>query len=62
VSDVGGLIVPLILIAEVWAIVNVVESGASTGERVAWVVVVLLLPAIGLIAWLVVGPRALARA
>jgi hypothetical protein len=55
--EVGGLIGLIILIADVWAIVNVVGSPASTGKKVLWVVVILLLPVIGLIAWLLMGPR-----
>ncbi|MGF1609910.1 MAG: PLDc N-terminal domain-containing protein [Kiloniellales bacterium] len=58
----GGLFALLVLIADVWAIVNVVGSAASTGEKVVWVVVILLLPVVGLIAWLLMGPRAPARA
>ncbi len=56
--EIGGLIGLIILIADVWAIVNVIGSPASTGSKVIWVVIILLLRAIGLIAWLLMGPRA----
>jgi hypothetical protein len=44
----GGLIV---LIADVWAIVNILQSGASTGSKVLWTVIVILLPILGFILW-----------
>ncbi len=56
--EVGGLIGLLVLIADVWAIVNVFSSGASVGAKVVWTVVILVLPVIGLLIWLVAGPRA----
>jgi hypothetical protein len=47
----------LILIADVWAIVNVVGSTSTTGKKVLWVVLILLLPVLGFIIWLLAGPR-----
>lgn len=55
--NVGGPIGLLVLILDVWAIVNVVQSGASTGAKVVWVVVILLLPILGFILWLLMGPK-----
>lgn len=55
--DVGSLLGLLILIADVWAVVNVVQSGASTGAKVGWIVLILLLPVLGLLIWLLAGPR-----
>lgn len=55
--EVGGLLGLIILIADIWAIINIIGSGASTGSKVIWVLVVLILPVIGLIIWLVAGPR-----
>ena len=47
----------LILIADVWAIVNIAQSGASTGKKALWIVLVLVLPVLGLILWFLLGPR-----
>jgi hypothetical protein len=47
----------LVLIADVWAIVNIFQSAAPTGRKVLWTVLVLVLPVIGFIAWLLAGPR-----
>lgn len=55
--EVGGILGLLILIADVWAIVNIAQSGASTGKKVLWIVLVLLLPVLGLILWFLLGPR-----
>jgi succinate dehydrogenase/fumarate reductase cytochrome b subunit len=50
----GGLIV---LVADVWAIVNIFQSGASTGDKVLWTVLVIVLPILGFIIWFFFGPR-----
>ena len=50
----GGLIV---LIADVWAIVNIFQSGADTGAKVLWTVLVVLLPILGFILWYFLGPK-----
>lgn len=55
--EIGGLFGLLILVADVWAIVNVFQSSASTGSKVFWTVLILILPLLGLIIWLIAGPR-----
>lgn len=47
----------MILIADIWAILNVFQSGASGGTKAVWVIVILLLPLVGMLIWLVAGPR-----
>jgi Phospholipase_D-nuclease N-terminal len=54
---VGGFFGLIVLIADVWAIVNVFGSSASTGAKVVWTVLILLLPVLGFLIWLVAGPR-----
>ena len=54
---VSGIFGILILIADIWAILNIVQSSASTGHKVLWIVLVLLLPLVGLIIWFLLGPR-----
>jgi len=53
----GGLWGLLVLIADVWAIVNIVQSGADTGRKVLWVVLVIVLPVLGFVLWFFLGPR-----
>lgn len=55
--EVGGLFGLLILIADIYAIIKVVGSGASTGVKVIWVLVILLLPLLGFLLWLIFGPK-----
>jgi hypothetical protein len=56
--EVGGLFGLLILIADIWAMVSVLGSRSSTGAKVLWTLLILLLPLLGFIVWLVAGPRA----
>jgi hypothetical protein len=55
--EMGGILGLLVLIADVWAIVNIAQSSASTGNKVLWIVVVLILPVLGVILWFFMGPR-----
>lgn len=55
--QVNGLIGLLILAADIWAIVSVAQSAASTGKKVLWILLVLILPVLGLILWFLLGPR-----
>jgi succinate dehydrogenase/fumarate reductase cytochrome b subunit len=52
-----GIIGLIILIADIWAIINVFGSGASTGSKLIWTILILVLPVLGLIIWLFAGPR-----
>ena len=47
----------IILIADVWAIVNIFQSSADTGRKVLWTVLVILLPVLGFILWYFLGPK-----
>lgn len=47
----------LVLAADIWAIINILQSGASDGHKVLWILLVLILPVVGLILWLLLGPR-----
>jgi hypothetical protein len=57
----GGIWGLLVLIADVWAIVTIIQSGATTEAKVLWVVVVVLLPVLGVILWYLLGSRTRAR-
>jgi hypothetical protein len=47
----------IVLIADVWAIVNIFQSSATTGNKVVWTVVVIVLPVLGFILWYFLGPK-----
>ena len=53
-SGVFGLIV---LIGDVWAIINILQSSVSNEKKLLWIVAVVLLPVLGLILWYFLGPR-----
>lgn len=48
----------LVLVADIWAVVSILQSSAETGKKVLWVVVVFLLPVLGFILWWLFGPKA----
>jgi hypothetical protein len=52
-----GILGLLVLIADVWAIVNILQSTVDTGKKVLWIVVVLVLPILGVILWYFLGPK-----
>lgn len=56
--EVGGLIGLVILVADLWAILNVFQSSVTMLAKLVWILLILLLPVIGFIAWLIAGPRA----
>lgn len=55
--EVSGFLGFVLLICIIYAIIKTVQSRASTGTKVIWVVVLLLLPFLGFILWLIFGPK-----
>lgn len=55
--EVGGLLGLILLVLDIWAIVKILQSGASTIAKVLWIVVIILLPLLGLIIWFLLGPK-----
>ncbi|MDQ0121523.1 succinate dehydrogenase/fumarate reductase cytochrome b subunit [Pseudomonas lini] len=56
-STFNGLVGLIILVLDIWAIINVLKSGTDTGMKIVWVLLILLLPVLGLIIWAIAGPR-----
>ena len=54
-AGIGGVI---LLVLNLWAIISIVGSQATTGSKVLWVLLILILPVVGFIIWLIAGPRA----
>jgi hypothetical protein len=52
------MLVVMVLIADAWAVVTVAHSACDRRARVAWTLTILALPMLGLLLWLVAGPRA----
>ncbi|MFP4252486.1 MAG: PLDc N-terminal domain-containing protein [Guyparkeria sp.] len=53
----GGLLGLIILFLDIYAIIKVVQSSASAGVKALWIVIILFLPVLGLIIWLLFGPK-----
>ena len=53
----GGLFGLIVLVADVWAIVNIFQSSADTGNKVLWTVVVIVMPLLGFVLWYIWGPK-----
>lgn len=60
--EVSGLLGLVVLALNIWAILTIVSSSASTGSKVAWILLILLLPLLGVVIWLMLGPRTRRRA
>ena len=52
-----GILGVLILLADIYAILQIAQSSSTTGTKAVWIVIVLLLPLIGVIAWYFAGPK-----
>lgn len=52
--DIAGL---LILILDVFAILQILGSSASQGEKIGWILAIILFPFVGVIVWYFAGPR-----
>ena len=55
--EVGGILGLIVLVLDIYAIVKTVQSAASTGAKVIWIVIILIFPVLGFIAWLLFGPK-----
>jgi hypothetical protein len=53
----GGFLGLLVLIADVYAIVKVAQSGAAPLAKALWIVAIIVLPVIGFLLWLLFGPK-----
>lgn len=52
-----GVLGLLILILDIWAIIKVLGSGAGTGAKILWTLLILVLPVLGLVLWFLLGPK-----
>ncbi|MBW8635635.1 PLD nuclease N-terminal domain-containing protein [Hoeflea sp. WL0058] len=48
----------LVLILDIYAIIKVIQSGATTGAKVLWILGIIIFPIVGFIVWLIAGPKA----
>lgn len=53
----SGLFGLVVLIADIYAIIQVLASREPGVNKLVWILLILLLPVIGLLIWLFAGPR-----
>lgn len=52
-----GILGLIILILDIIAIINIIQSGLTPIMKLVWVLVILALPLIGLILWYLIGAK-----
>jgi len=46
----------LILVLDIIALVSLLKSGADSGTKILWVVLIVLLPVLGMVLYFILGP------
>ena len=54
---IGGLLGLIILVLDIYAILQVLGSNAEPVKKVLWVLGIFFLPVLGLLVWYVAGPK-----
>lgn len=55
--EVSGLLGFIFLLIAIWAIAKIINSSATTGKKILWILFILFLPVVGLIVWFFIGPK-----
>lgn len=58
----GTILGIIVLLIDIWAIINIVGSGASLLSKVLWSLGVIVFPIVGAAVWFFAGPRGSTRA
>lgn len=56
----SGILGLLILGLDIWAVIQILQSGSEAASKVLWILLILLLPIIGVIIWYFAGPKPVA--
>lgn len=56
-----GILGLIVLVANIYALIKTWTSAASTGAKLLWTLLILVLPVLGFIIWLFAGPRGSTR-
>ena len=46
----------LVLVLDIFALVKLLQSGASANEKILWVLLIVLLPFVGMVLYFLIGP------
>lgn len=55
--EVTGLLGLIWLLIIIWAVIRVAQSSAGGMAKLLWILLLLFLPVVGLILWLLLGPK-----
>ncbi len=55
--EVSGLLGLIFLLIAIWAIAKIINSSATTGKKIIWILFILFLPVVGLLVWFLIGPK-----
>jgi len=56
-----GILGIIVLILDIYALVKTWQSAVSTGAKLLWTLLIVVLPVIGFIIWLIAGPKGAGR-
>ena len=52
-----ALCASVLVLVDLWLVTNILRTDRNTPTKISWVLIVVLLPVIGMIAWGIGGPR-----
>ncbi len=52
-----GILGFLILLGDIYAVLKIIQSSSSDGRKALWIAIVIVLPALGLLLWYLMGPK-----
>jgi hypothetical protein len=47
----------IVLALDIWALMNVWQSGTSDGGKIGWTIGIIIFPVIGFLVWILAGPK-----
>jgi len=53
----SGILGLIVLIADIFAIFDCLKSGKDTGKKALWIILILVLPLIGVVAYFLIGRK-----
>lgn len=56
----SGILGLVVLVLDIWAIVDILKSAMPSGKKILWVLLVILLPVIGLVLYFLIGKKSAA--
>lgn len=54
---IGGIVGLLVLVLDIIAILDAVQSSMDTGKKALWILLILILPVVGMILYFLIGKK-----